>query len=261
MKTPVQNSRGRLVYTGQIARSTFSAWAQSADGCALLDRVASELRWAPFGRIRAARGRIWRELQRTIRGAQLTGILQREVEASLERLDPIVHAHDLPRMSVDLRRLVVVPRLFVNAEAYRGISAALVSESGFTKAPETVPLHEWLTVTIIEAIESAVLRERPSIARPLQAARSWMIVGVNKKFEWRVPFEGPAWPGHYYALELTAQPITRAVRKAVDKAIVGSEQSLPSLPKNRRSDIIRQATLSLDQLFGRERARQLVASR
>jgi hypothetical protein len=84
-----------------------------------------------------------------------------------------------------------------------------------------------------------------------------MIVGVNQQFEWRVPFEGPAWPGHYYALELTAQPITRAVRKAAEKAIAGLEQSLPSLPKNRRSDIIRQATLSLDHLFDRNR-RQLV---
>jgi hypothetical protein len=250
MKTPVQNSRGRLIYTGHIARSAFNVWAQSTDGLELLDKVASELRWAVFGRFGAARRRVWREVKQTLRGARLTGELQREVDAVLGRLDTIVHAHDLPRVSVDLRRLVIVPRLFVNAEAYRGISTALRNEPPFN-AVDTVPLSEWLVVTMVGAIESAVLRERPSVARPLQAAQTWMIVGVNQQFEWRVPFEGPAWPGHYYALELTAQPVTRGVRKAVEKSIGDLEQSLPSLPKNRRSDIIRQATLSLDHLFDR----------
>src|SRR5262245_14494863 len=105
MKTPVQNSRGRLIYTGHIARSAFNAWAQSIDGLQLLDKVGSELRWALFGRIGAARRRVWRETQQAIRGERLAGALQREVDAVLGRLDTIAHAHDLPRVSVDLRRL------------------------------------------------------------------------------------------------------------------------------------------------------------
>jgi len=257
MKTPVQNSRGRLIYTGHVARSAFNVWAASIDGLELLDKVGFELRWAPFGRIGAARRRVWRELRQTVRSPHLTVALQREVDAVLGRLDTIVHAHDLPRVNVDLRRLVVVPRLFVNAEAYRGISTVLRNEPMFSTA-ETVALSEWLIVTIVGAMESAVLRERPSVARPLQAAQTWMIVGVNQQFEWRVPFEGPAWPGHYYALELTAQPITRSVRKAAEKVIGGLEQSLPTLPKNRRSDIIRRATLSLDDLFDRNRGQLVV---
>jgi hypothetical protein len=254
MKTPVQNSRGRLIYTGQIARSTFNAWAQSTDGHALLDQIGSELRFALLGRNAAARRRVWRQLRRAIGAAPLATVLQGEVDASLQRLDPIVYAHDLPRVTVDLRRLVVVPRLFVNAEAYRGISAGLRNEPLFT-TPEAVSLSEWFILTIIDAIQAAVVRERPSVLRPLQAAGSWTIVGVNQQYEWRVPFEGPPWPGHYYAMELTAEPITRAVRKAVEKSIGSLEQSLPSLPRNRRSEIIRQATLSLDHHFGRDRRR------
>ena len=255
MKTPVQNSRGRLIYTGQIARSTFNAWAQSNDGRALLEQIGSELRFTLFGRAAAARRRIWRQLRQAMRNARLASALQGEVDAGLARLDPIVYAQDLPRVSVDLRRVVVAPRLFVNAEAYRGISAALRSAPAFTTPPEAVALAEWLVIAIIAAMETAVLRERPSIARPLQATASWTIVGVNQQYEWRVPFEGPLWPGHYYALEQTAEPITRAVRKSVEKAIAGLEQSPPSLQRNRRSEIIRQATLSLDHLFGRDRRR------
>jgi hypothetical protein len=54
---------------------------------------------------------------------------------------------------------------------------------------------------------------------------------------------------------MTARPISWTVRKAVEKAIANLEQALPSLPRNRRSEIIRQATLSLDQLLGRDRRR------
>jgi hypothetical protein len=254
MKTPVQYSRGRLIYTGRVARSTFDAWAQSTDGRALLEQIGSELRFAFFGRFRTARGRLWRQVQRPIRSARLASALQPEIDATLERLDPIVFAHDLPRVSVDLRRLVVVPRFFVNGEAYRGISTALRAEPALT-TPADVSLSEWLILTIIDAIEAAVVRERPSVPRPLRAAGGWMIVGVNQQFDWRVPFQGPAWPGHYYLLEQTAQPISRAVRKAVEHAIADLEQALPSLPRNRRGEIIRQATLSLDQLLGRDRRR------
>jgi hypothetical protein len=255
MKTPVQNSRGRLIYTGRVAQSTFKAWAQSTDARALLDHVGSELRLAFFGRLWAARRRVWRRLRQAMRSERLAGMLQREVDASLERLDPIVHAHDLPRVSVDLRRLVVVPRLFVNAEAYRGISAAVHSEPAFTTPPEAASLSEWLILTIIDAIDAAVVGRQPSVRRPVRAAGSWMIVGVNQQFEWRVPFQGPAWPGHYYVLELTTQPISRTVRKTVERAVADLERSLPSLPRNRRSDIIRQATLSLDELLSGDRRR------
>jgi len=253
MKTTVRKSHGRFVYTGQIARSTFDAWAQSAGGRALLGQIGSELRFAWFGRTRTARGRLWRQVRRAIRGARLASLLQHEIDAALERLDPIVFAHDLPRISVDLRRLVVVPRLFVNGEAYRGISGAIQSEPVLTTPPQSASLSEWLVFTIIDEMEAAVIRERPSVPRPLRAGGTWLIVGINQQFEWRVPFEGPAWPGHYYVLELTAQPISRAVRKAVEKAIADLERALPSLPRNRRSEIIRQATLSLDHLLGRDR--------
>ena len=79
---------------------------------------------------------------------------------------------------------------------------------------------------------------RPSPESPLPAGRDWIIVGVDEQFEWAVPIEGPGWPGHYYALELTRRPITRVVRKAVHEAIGHLEASLPSLSRAQRNAIV-----------------------
>ena len=67
-------------------------------------------------------------------------------------------------------------------------------------------------------------------------------MGVNSDFVWRVPFNAPAWAGHHYVLELTREPITRAVRKTVAERIHGFEQSLTSLSRIERNDILRRAS-------------------
>jgi hypothetical protein len=252
MKTPVQNSRGRMIFTGRFPRSSFNGWTESQDGRAILERIGNERRFALFGRTAAARRRVWRQLSRTVRTRNVISLVQREIDAGLERLDPIVYAHDLPRVGVDLRRLVVVPRLFVNGEAYRGLYTAVQAEPAFTSLEGGESLTEWFVITVVEAMDAAIASARPSPHSPLPATSSWIVVGVDERFEWRVPFQGPAWPGHYYVMELTAQPVTRAVRKAVDEAIAGFEKSLPSLPRARRTEIVRQAAMSLQQLLARD---------
>src|SRR5262249_24907269 len=102
--------------------------------------------------------------------------------------------------------------------------------------------------SIISGIESAALAAKPTPKRPLTAGSDWVIVGVNDSFEWRIPLQGPAWPGHYYLLELTHTPITRAVRKEAATAIAQEEASLPGLSRVDRNEILRQAGLSLEKL-------------
>ena len=67
-------------------------------------------------------------------------------------------------------------------------------------------------------------------------------VGLNSDFVWRVPFNAPTWAGHHYVLELTRDPITRGLRKAVAERIQGFEQSLATLSRIERNDILRRAS-------------------
>jgi hypothetical protein len=177
--------------------------------------------------------------------------VQREIDAYLTRLDTLAYARDLPRVGVDLHRLVVVPRLFVNAEVFGRIDAALYALRVFATLDGTESLRRWFVRTLIDAIEAAVQGARPSPKRPLPAGQNWIIVGVNDQFEWGLPIEGPGWPGHYYVLELTRAPITRASRKAAGEAIGRLETSLRSLSRVQRNEILRQAGSSLKQSAAR----------
>ena len=69
-----------------------------------------------------------------------------------------------------------------------------------------------------------------------------MSVGLNPQFVWRVPlFKDPPWDGHHYVLELTRDPITRAVRKKVDATVERFDAWLPSLSRLDRNEILRRA--------------------
>jgi hypothetical protein len=249
MKTTVRYSRGRLRYTGQIGRESFVAWARSSHGRAVIDRTASQIPFTLFGRARAARRRIWRQLVKAARLEAVVAAVQREIDGFLARLQTLALAHDLPRVGVDLHRLVVVPRAFVNAKAYGRIDSALRAQPMFVGLEGGESLRDRFVLTLIESIETAVVRAQPSPKRPLPAGDGWITVGVNDHFQWRVAFDGPPWPGHYYVFELPRRPLTRGIRRAVGDGIAGLEASLPSLSRVHRNEIVRQASRSLEQLL------------
>jgi hypothetical protein len=250
MKTLVRSSRGHLRYTGKITRESFSLWADSPAGRKALEDVAARVRFSLFGRMRAARKKTWRELIEASRANTVGLVLQHETDAYLSRLDTFAYADRLPYVMVDLRRIIVVPRVFVNGEAHRRIQRALQTQPLFAGLSGGDSLRRWFTFGLIDSLAGAVIEAQPSIRRPLPAGEGWVVVGVDEDFQWQVPFDGPAWPGHYFVLELTRRPLTRAVNKAAADAITHLAGALPSLTVIDRTEIMRRAGLSLDQLFG-----------
>lgn len=248
MKSPVHYSGGRGRYTGRIARAQFLEWADSQRGRMALGRVAAGIRFSLFGRTRAARRRAWTQLVAAARDEAVVAAAQRRVDAFLDPLQTFVHARDLPCATIELYRLVVVPRAFVNAEASRRLDAALAALPAFATLAAGQPLRDWFVLTVVDATETALAGACPSVKRPLPAGDEWIIVGVNEEFQWHVPIEGPAWPGHYYVLEVSRTPMTRAVRKTIGEKMARLDESVQSLSRAERTEILKQAGSSLSQL-------------
>ncbi len=249
MKSLIRYSHGRMTYTGRIPRPSFRAWTESPDARPILDAVAAHTRLSLLGKTRAARRRVWRQLNQA---AQADGVLigvQSEVDEYLTRMDRLAHADGLPCVGLHLRRLVLVPRVFLNAESYGRIDAILRAQPVFSSLESGHLLRTWFSVTVVESIAGAVAGAQPSPQRPAPAGEEWMTVGVNERFQWRVALEGPAWPGHYYVLELTRAPVTRALRKEAAEAIARLESTVASLSRSARQEILSRAASSLPHLF------------
>jgi hypothetical protein len=237
----VRCSGGRLIYS-KITRAPFMAWTDTPRGQALVRSVAQHIRFSLLGKERAARGILWRELAAAIRNEQIVTLIRTEVDAYLGRLDELAYADGLPRTGVNLHRLVVVPRVLLNSAAYRSIDTNLSAQPALASLEGGDSLREFFYRRLIAEMHAAAARAEPSPKNPLAAGHDWISVGLNSEFVWRVPFNAPAWAGHHYVLELTREPITRAVRKTVTERIHAFEQSLTSLSRIERNDILRRAS-------------------
>lgn len=260
MKMPVRYSRKRLRYVGRVPRHAFQEWTASDDGRAVLEMRASRVRFALFGRMRVARRQLLRQLGKAARSHAVRTVLQQEVDAYLHRLDTLVFADGYPVVGVELRRLVVVPRLLVSSQAIQRIDQALQAHPVFSAVEGGHRIRRWFVELMVRSIEDAVVRARPSTRRPLPAGDGWIVVGADAQCEWQIPFDGPACHGHYFVLELTRKPITRAVRSGAGAAIAQLSGAVSALSYVERTEIVSRAARSVEQLIARHKSPALLRS-
>ena len=238
----IRCSRGRLKYTGRITRAPFSAWTTTEEGRAAIDEAAGRIRFSFFGKRRSAGRRLWRQLVNAVRDDAIATAIAVETGSYMQRLSDLAYADGLPRGSATLRRLVVVPTVLLNGDTYTAIAKKLSVQPAFVALEGGDALRDFFITTLVGGMEAAIVGARPSPGRSLPAGNAWVSVGVNTEFVWRLPlFREPAWNGHHYVLELTRDPITRAVRKAVNARIQQFEASLPALARAERLEILRRA--------------------
>ena len=241
MSAWVRYRRERACYTGRIARAPFVAWLATPEGRPTLDEAAAHVRFAFLVRTRAAR-RLWRQLATAARDPNVIVIIQSEMDGYLGRLEDFAYAEGLPRATVDLHRLVLVPRVLINAAAFGSIARRLQSERAFASLEGGDAVRDFFVGTLIHHLDRAIAGATPTPKRPLAVGKDWISVGLDGAFAWRLPLlNEPPWDGHHYLLELTRAPITRAVRKAVVTAVQRIETSLPSLSRSERNEILRRA--------------------
>jgi hypothetical protein len=238
----VYYSRKRFAYAGRATRPPFTAWTSSAAGQAAIEAVASKMRFALFGKARAARSRLWRQLSAAARSGPAVAAIRTEVQRYMARFGSLAYSPGLPREMVQLRRLAIVPNVLANADAYESLRRQLAMQPSFVALEAGDALRQFFITRLIEDLAAAVVHAGPTVHAPLAAGRGWITIGVNESFEWRVPLMNePAWAGHHYLLEVTREPVTRALRKAVVEAVTRLDAQLPKLSRLQRNDILRRA--------------------
>jgi hypothetical protein len=206
--------------------------------------TAARIGFSLFSKAVTARRRLWRQLVAAARDDAVATVMAREVQAYLERLGELAYAEGLPLVGVSLHRLVVVPRGLLKAAAYRSLDTTLGAQPPLAAFAGAAPLSSFFSQQVVEEMDLSIAEARPSPKRTLPAGADWVCVGLNATFPWRPRvLECAPWNGHHYVLELTREPITRAVRNEVRANIERFEASLPSLSRTERDDILRRASM------------------
>jgi len=232
--------RGALKYSGRLARPrSFDAWAE-AEGRAVVTAVASKHWFALFGKRRVAKKEIWRELQQLAE----TGPLAEEIHSAVaEYVGGMggfsLDRPSLPRVSIDLRRVFVVPRTLYNGWALDFLMSRLRLHPELSELKGGPELANYFGLELLSAIDSALVASSPSVRSPLHAGIEWSIIGVNDRFVWSIPFrKGPDWRGHYFIYETPLNGFTRARRKQLATCIQSLDAGMDELSRVRKSAIL-----------------------
>ncbi len=233
-------SDGRVVYPGNIDRAPYNAWLVTREGTAAIATVAGHLGFQLFGRTRAARNRVWREIQAAAKSTDGRAALQAAADAYVRSISSLAYAQGLPRLTVGLRRLVLVPRALVADRARSATTSRLTQCRALAERP--LPERDFLFETVLTQVDEAMRLAKPSIHQPLRGADGWNVIGADTRFQWVDRYwSGQSWTGHWFVYELPRTPLSRADRNAVERAVLHLRASVANLPRERRYALVKLA--------------------
>jgi len=228
------------MYSGRIPRQRFVDWTETREGQGAIAVVAERVGFRLLGKRRAARRWLWRDLAAAAADDSIAVVVQDEVDRYLARLGELVYGEGLPRVTINLYRLVVVPRQLLNSVAHRSLAVRLHSEPSLTSL-DCEPLLEFLCRRIVEDLDLAVAGVGPWAKRPLPAGNGWVSVGLNTSFVWYTVDNVSRWSGYHFVFEIPREPIGRATRRVMAQAIATLEGWLPTLTQLQRTEMLRRA--------------------
>jgi hypothetical protein len=235
-------SNGRLEYRGRITREPFTQWTATQEGTAAVARAAAGIRFSLFGRSRAARSRLWRGLEDASRLEPLALAIGAEAARYMEVLAGLSYSDALPRVTLALHRLVLVPRTLSTGRA----RAAIFKRLG--ESPALAGLDQGARAFLLDQLvidmDAALQKASPAPRQPVQAHEGWVCVGVSKGLVWGDPlWSGPDGTGYILMYEFPRAGLPRRDRKVLEAAIAEMESSVAALSRQQRVDMVRAASL------------------
>jgi hypothetical protein len=238
---------GRLRFRGRLTRQPIVDWVASEEGAEAVQAAARQVRFSLFGRVRSARRRMCRELRDAVTAPAVRAAIAAECDRYVAGLTELAYAPSLPRTTIALRRLVVVPRALIPG---RTLSAAAVRLSACAPlAPLADPFKAFFARRILREMDDAIRRAIPSPSRPVHAHESWACVGLDPDFTWIDPmWSGAEWRGHVMMFEMPSARLPRRERAELEAAISRLKESLPNLSRQQRDNTVRAAMDGLNRL-------------
>ena len=238
---------GRLRFGGRITKDPVREWLATADGTSAVAEAARRMRFSLFGRTRAARRRMSRALQEAISAPQVRQVIAAECDTYLGAWTPLAYAPPLPRVSVEYRRVVIVPRVMIVWRVASRIMARIAGSITAAEVPD--PFRTFFSQWVAGRMDQAIQTAGPSPRNPFHAKESWACVGADNEMLWVDMFGlGTEWKGHVVMFEMPGPRLSRRDRQAVEAAIAHLSESLPNLSRAQRDKTVRLAMDAMESV-------------
>jgi hypothetical protein len=237
----------RLRFRGRLTRDGYTAWTTTAEGQASVDAAVRQHRLRLFRRTRARR-RIWQEIEAAARQQPLCSAIDTEADHFAATLAEASYAPGLPRQTVALHRLVIVPRAMIAARTRARLRKRLYDRSAILEIDSRV--WDFFCEQILVELDAAIAEHRPSAVQPIMTGEAWGCIGRDTEYSWMDPiFAGSGWSGHFIMYEFPRQGLSRKARKDVDQAVRDLQKGLVNLSRIQRDHIIRTAVDGLPGVY------------
>jgi hypothetical protein len=237
-------SDGRMRFAGRLTRDPIREWLATPEGVSAVAAAARSARFSLFGRARAARRRISRALWEAISMPAVRQVVAAGCEGYVAGWTALAYAPSLPRVSVEYRRVVVVPRVMILWRVAARIGAQISAALESTAVPDGFRM--FFSRWVVNQMDGALRGAGPSPQRPLHAQESWACVALDHESIWvDVSRSGPEWQGHVVMFEMPSPRLPRRERQALEAAIAQLTTSLPNLSRLQRDKTVR---LAMDQM-------------
>jgi len=223
-----------LEYAGKLAQAEgFEEWA-GAQGRSLVEKLALQQGFHLLGKKRAAKNRLWEELQLAAGSDATSAAIQAEAEEYPKLLGRLAgEVSDWPS-SNGYHGVIAVPRAILNEVAFQEIRQRLGKADELTRLSGGEILLQYFFGRLVRELDSALAKQNFSPRNPLAIYRDWLIIGIDRDCTWpQVDFTG-----HYYLCDPRNGKIERAERDKFEKTLVQLTVKLGRLSAAEKTDVI-----------------------
>ncbi len=172
----------------------------------VLEENIQDLKFSVFGKKRIAKQNIVQQFSKMTARNELRAAIENEAKNYMTTIGDIAEfypANKLPK-SNGYPPVVIVPRLLLNAIAFKNVSENLLESHELLKVPNSALMKDKFIQQLVIELDKVLVEEPISIRKSFPCDKGWTIISSSKEYDWHGAF-----PGHYYLFK----PLTKVSSK------------------------------------------------
>jgi hypothetical protein len=195
--------RKTINYVGKVTQTDgLEEWIE-----VVLDENIKDIKFSVFGKKRIAKQKLVKQFSEITARDEVRAAIENEAINYITKIGDIAEyypANKLPK-SDGYPPVVIVPRLVLNAIAFKNANTNLLESHELSKVPNSALMKEKFILQLVIELDKVLVEEPISSRKSFSCDKGWKIISSSKEYDWHGAF-----PGHYYLYK----PLTKISSKS-----------------------------------------------